>query len=94
MSIVTKQIIAQLEGSQSIVVFFTDCEPDRLKLIEQDGACWIKPTFCEPRKIPVKLYLELVAIFAGKEQFNTDPETICSDMTHDEFMDKYYNIGE
>jgi len=91
MEIATKQIIRQLEDSVSIIVNFSDAEPERIKLIEQDGDCWIKPLFCNPHRITKNLFDELVSKFTGIKKFNTDPETIDSGITYDDFMDRYYN---
>jgi len=90
MSIADDQISRQIVGSTLVEVHFSDAVPDYITLYDQNEM-FIRPAWCEPRKISRELADELISQFTGEQQFNTDPEVIRSNMRYDDFYNRYYN---
>ena len=90
-TIIAKQIERQIENATRVTLFFTDAEPESVRLYNQDGKCWIKPLFSEVKQIPVYVYESLTKQFKDIQRYITDPEIIHTKMGYDDFFEKYYN---
>jgi len=91
MTITDKQIKRQIENTTRITLFFTDAEPESVRLYNQDGITWIKPLFSEVKQIPVYVYESLTKQFEDTQKYGTDSEIIHTKMGYDSFFEKYYN---
>ena len=90
--IIDDQIIAQLTDSITVKVHFSDVAiTDFIALFEQDGGIYVQAPFCDAKRIPAAIFVELKSQFTDEQQFNTDPEVIRSSLSYDEFYDRYYN---
>lgn len=89
-SITDKQIERQVEGRTRVEVHYTDVKPDYLSLYNQVDGYYIKPAFCKAKKISETMYNDLVSQFGVKEH-TADRDILISNMTYNDFFDKYYN---
>lgn len=89
--ILQNQISSEVEGKTSIKVYFSDCDPETISIFGQDRY-FIKVLFSSPKNISKKKYNDLVSQFTGEQEYNTDPEIIRTELSYNEFMDKYYNL--
>lgn len=85
------QIFKQLTGRISVKLYISDAEPAIISVWKDDDGCFIQPAFCKERSMPAQLFEELSSHIVDERFFNTDPYTIHSELTYDEFMNRYFN---
>ncbi|MEJ1489692.1 MAG: hypothetical protein RPU72_15255 [Candidatus Sedimenticola sp. (ex Thyasira tokunagai)] len=86
-----RQIKRQILGETVVEIRYTDTDPDFLSLYDDENGYYIEPAFCAIKKITENMYKDLINQFTDNQVYNTDPEIIDSNMTFDEFNNKYYN---
>ena len=92
---VNQQIPNQIEGRIAIEVHCSDDYkfdyPLYMSLYVQDGKYWIGFAFVKDKQISKIIFDEIAAMFTGEQEFNTDREVIRTDMTEQEFLQRYYH---
>ena len=92
MKITDRQISNQLEERTAAQVIFPDSNSDFLSLYAQgDKGFFIKPAFCQSKKIDESVFKELCSQFTDEQEFNTNPEIIRTELSYNDFYNKYYN---
>lgn len=94
MDIADKQIEDTVEGRTNVTVHLSGESlslPVELYRQRANGEdkFWIEVRFLPPRQMSESLYRELQSLFTGEQTYNTDPEVIRLDMSHEEFLNKY-----
>ena len=92
LAILQRQIADEIESKTCIDIVFSDKYEETLSLYDQrefhngeydETAIFIKPVFCDSKRIPENLYNELINNTKnGELQYNPD---------YNKFYDKYYN---
>jgi hypothetical protein len=94
-TITEEQIEGQIEGRTIVEVIFPDVDSDFLELyvqIQDDKEIFfIQPAFLKSKQINQSVYDELCAQFTEEQEFNTDPKIIGTELSYDDFYEKYYN---
>lgn len=85
------QIIAQIEGTQTLDVQYTNIGSEHAELIVQGDRAWLRPLVNEPHEITPAELEEIRAMIHDEREFNTDPLTLRTNMEYDEFWNRYYN---
>ena len=91
MEITDRQISNQLEERTAAQVIFPDSTSEFLSLYAQCDGFFIHPAFLKSKKINKDVYGELCCQFTGEQEFNTDPEIIRTELSYNDFYNKYYN---
>ena len=87
--ILNRQIADQIEGRTAFEIVFTDCNSEPLSLYKQGKDFFIKPIFLQSKKIEESIYNEIVNI----ERIPGNIDKLITNMTYDEFYNKYYNFN-
>lgn len=92
-TIVDRQIGAQIEGRIDVRLYTPDLDGDwePVSLYAQADNNYYISNFGRFKKMPKAFYDELVDMFTGEQEFNTDPEIVRTDMSFDDFFNKYFN---
>ena len=85
------QILAQIEGTQTLDVQYTNIWPEHAELIVQGNRAWLRPLFRKPHKITPEELKEIHAMIHDEREFNTDPLMLYTNMEYNQFWDRYYN---
>lgn len=88
--VLTSNITQQIEGWVYLKISFTNYKEEFVQLSEDMS---IKPPFCNWKNLSKDLYDELTGMIVGNDfdEIYGDVTEVESNMTYDDFFDRFYN---